>query len=62
MEKKLKCVKCADTFSSKYGFLSERTSCRYHDWVNGKCTDCGQNKRYNCYHKAVRRKSMCTIS
>ena len=66
MEKKLKCVKCADTFSTKYGLLSARTSCRYHNWVNGKCKDCDLNRShntsYNCYHKVVDKTCPCTIS
>jgi hypothetical protein len=67
MEKKLRCEKCNDRFDTKFGLLSNRSSCRHHYWENGHCRDCKQNKkdkhiRYNCYHKAIVKSCPCTIS
>ena len=57
------CVKCKDYFTVKYGGLSQRTSCRFHNYVNEYipkkgwvkyCKNCSKYdyeiKSRNCYH------------
>ena len=47
------CDKCNDSFTLTYGNRSKRTSCRYHNFVDGYCYDCGQyknNVKGNCFH------------
>jgi len=56
-EGKIECCKCKDRYKPFYGGKSQRTSCRYHNYVRtangGKiCLDCKYHGRggRNCYH------------
>ena len=53
-QKEYICVKCSAPFNGGIGSYSRRTSCRIHNYIDGKCTDCyNTNKHIHnscCYH------------
>ena len=59
---KKRCVKCNDMFLPTYGGLSERHSCRRHEYSKTDvCLDCNSSKsNHNCYH-IVRKDKTCII-
>jgi len=57
--KEFRCDKCNDTYCSRYGNYSDRTSCRFHFWEKDEngivmCRDCkrmpSEINSHNCYH------------
>lgn len=59
---KKQCAKCNDMFIPTYGGISERHSCRQHEYSeNDICLHCDSHKsNHNCYH-IVRRDKICVI-
>lgn len=52
---KKRCIKCQDFFKVAHGGFSERMSCRYHSYKDGRCIDCHKKEGeigHNCYHQA----------